>query len=127
MNIKLSYDSSKPMYEQVKDGIKAEIFCGNLRNLDALPSIRLLARDLNVSMITTKRAYEDLEREGFVTSVPGKGTFVKVSNLDNIVKQRENELLLEFADSVKKCFEADIKKEKIVEEINKIYDEKDRK
>ena len=65
-----------PIYEQITRQIKALILQGELREGDALPSMRLLARDLRISVITTKRAYEELERDGFITTVPGKGCFV---------------------------------------------------
>ena len=65
-----------PIYEQITQQIKALILQGELREGDALPSMRLLARDLRISVITTKRAYEELERDGFITTVPGKGCFV---------------------------------------------------
>ena len=65
-----------PIYEQITRQIKALILRGELREGDALPSMRLLARDLRISVITTKRAYEELERDGFITTVPGKGCFV---------------------------------------------------
>ena len=65
-----------PIYEQITRQIKAHILQGTLREGDALPSMRLLARDLRISVITTKRAYEELERDGFITTVPGKGCFV---------------------------------------------------
>ena len=65
-----------PIYEQITRQIKALILQGALREGDALPSMRLLAKELRISVITTKRAYEELERDGFITTVPGKGCFV---------------------------------------------------
>ena len=65
-----------PIYEQISRQIKALILQGELKEGDALPSMRLLAKDLRISVITTKRAYEELERDGFITTVPGKGCFV---------------------------------------------------
>ena len=65
-----------PIYEQITRQVKALILQGELREGDALPSMRLLAKDLRISVITTKRAYEELERDGFITNVPGKGCFV---------------------------------------------------
>lgn len=65
-----------PIYEQITRQVKALILQGELREGDALPSMRLLAKDLRISVITTKRAYEELERDGFITTVPGKGCFV---------------------------------------------------
>lgn len=65
-----------PIYEQIVRQIKSHILQGELKEGEALPSMRLLARDLRISVITTKRAYEELERDGFITTVPGKGCFV---------------------------------------------------
>jgi GntR family transcriptional regulator len=80
MDIILSNSSGKPIYEQITDQIKEQIMSGDLAAGDALPSMRLLAKELRISVITTKRAYEELEREGFVESVPGKGCFVAPQN-----------------------------------------------
>ena len=76
MDIKISNAGGVPIYEQIVSQVKAKIIAGELREGDALPSMRLLAKELRISVITTKRAYEDLEREGFLVSVVGKGSFV---------------------------------------------------
>lgn len=80
MNVIISNSSGKPIYEQIADQVKEQIMAGTLRVGDALPSMRLLARELRISVITTKRAYEELEREGFLENVPGKGCFVAPQN-----------------------------------------------
>ena len=80
MDIILSNSSGKPIYEQITDQIKEQIMTGTLAAGDALPSMRLLAKELRISVITTKRAYEELEREGFLDNVPGKGCFVAPQN-----------------------------------------------
>lgn len=80
MDIILSNSSGKPIYEQIADQIKEQIMTGALAAGEALPSMRLLARDLRISVITTKRAYEELERAGFLENVPGKGCFVAPQN-----------------------------------------------
>ena len=82
MDIILSNSSGKPIYEQITDQIKEQIMTGALAAGDALPSMRLLAKELRISVITTKRAYEELEREGFLTTVPGKGCFVAPRDLE---------------------------------------------
>lgn len=76
MDIILSNAGGKPIYEQITGQIKQQIISGTLRAGDALPSMRLLAKELRVSVITTKRAYEDLERDGFIVTVQGRGSFV---------------------------------------------------
>lgn len=80
MDIILSNSSGKPIYEQIAAQVKEQILSGTLETGEALPSMRLLARELRISVITTKRAYEELEREGFITTVPGKGCFVAPQN-----------------------------------------------
>lgn len=72
MDIILSNSSGKPIYEQISDQVKSQILSGTLAEGDALPSMRLLAKELHISVITTKRAYEELEREGFLQNIPGK-------------------------------------------------------
>lgn len=82
MNIIISNLNGKPIYEQIASQIKALIISGQLHEGDMLPSMRLLAKELRVSVITTKRAYEELEREGFITSQTGKGSFVAGKNAE---------------------------------------------
>lgn len=80
MEIHISNSSGIPIYEQLVTQIKNLILNGALQDGEALPSMRLLAKELRISVITTKRAYEELERDGFVTTVPGKGCFVAPQN-----------------------------------------------
>ena len=80
MEIYISNTGSLPIYAQITGQIKEKILNGELADGQALPSIRLLARELRISVITTKRAYEELEAEGFVYTVPGKGVFVSAPN-----------------------------------------------
>ena len=76
MELVISNASNLPIYEQIVEGIKRHISSGELREGDMLPSIRALAKDLRISVITTKRAYEELECEGFIYTIAGKGCFV---------------------------------------------------
>ena len=76
MTVLIDNKSSLPIYDQIYSQIKAQIISGELQEHEALPSIRNLAKDLRISVITTKRAYEELEREGFVITTPGKGCYV---------------------------------------------------
>ena len=89
MNIIISNSSGKPIYEQITAQIKAMVMNGALSPGDPLPSMRLLAKELRISVITTKRAYEELERDGFLENVPGKGCFVAAQNKELL---RENQL-----------------------------------
>lgn len=87
MDIIISNSSGVPLYEQIEEQIKNQIMAGDLIEGEALPSMRILAKELKISIITTKRAYEDLERDGFIYTITGKGSFVKGINSDIV---REN-------------------------------------
>lgn len=87
MNIFITNSSGQPIYDQIVTQIKNLIMAGELKEGDALPSMRLLAKELRISVITTKRAYEELEREGFIVSYTGKGTFVASQNMDFLREQ----------------------------------------
>lgn len=89
MNIIISNSNGKPIYEQITAQIKNAIIGGELLAGDPLPSMRALAKELRISVITTKRAYEDLEREGFIVTVVGKGSYVAEKNMEFV---RENQL-----------------------------------
>ncbi|GIQ63259.1 GntR family transcriptional regulator [Paenibacillus cisolokensis] len=80
MNILISNSSDEPIYLQIVNQIKEQIMKGELTDSEPLPSIRSLAKDLNISVITTKRAYDELEKEGFIVTVAGKGSFVASIN-----------------------------------------------
>jgi GntR family transcriptional regulator len=80
MKIIISGSSQEPLYEQIASQIKNQIIMGDLEPGDALPSIRSLARELQISVITTKRAYHELEKDGFIETVGGKGSFVSGEN-----------------------------------------------
>lgn len=88
MDIKISNAGGVPIYEQIVSQIKAKIIAGELREGDALPSMRLLAKELRISVITTKRAYEELEREGFIVSMTGKGSFVAGRDLEFVREEQ---------------------------------------
>jgi len=88
MNIIISNSSPEPLYEQIVKQIKNQILMGDLEPGDSLPSIRNLAKDLCISVITTKRAYEELEKEGFIETVAGKGSFVAGQNKEMLREKR---------------------------------------
>ncbi len=96
MNIVISNQSGVPIYEQIKEQIRMAILSGDLTENDLLPSLRQLARDLQVSLVTTTRAYSELELEGFVRTMPGKGVYVKKINdafiRDEYLKETEEAL-----------------------------------
>ena len=127
MDIIISNTSGVPIYEQIEEQIKSQIMTGALTAGEALPSMRVLAKELKISIITTKRAYEDLERDGFIESVTGKGSCVKAVNSD-IVKENMMFEIQELLD--KACDKAVIGKvtrDELKEMIDLLYDEKQTK
>lgn len=124
MDIIISNSSGVPIYEQIEEQIKSQILSGELAEGDALPSMRVLAKELKISIITTKRAYEDLERDGFIESITGKGSFVKGINSDMV---KENMLfsiqeLLEKA--VDKAILCNVSYDELSEMLALLYEEK---
>lgn len=99
MDIIISNSSNEPIYQQISSQIKSMIMNGVLKEGDALPSMRTLAAELRISVITTKRAYEELERDGYIESYTGKGSFVKGQNSELIREEnlRQTEELLKQA------------------------------
>ena len=127
MDIIISNSSGVPIYEQIEEQIKNQIMTGELSAGEILPSMRVLAKELKISIITTKRAYEDLERDGFIESVMGKGTFVKAINSDIV---RENlmfsiEELLE--EAVDKAVIGNVSVDELGEMLKFLYEEKKKK
>ena len=92
MELIIRNTTSQPIYEQIYVQIKSQIVSGILKPGEALPSIRALAKDLKISVITTKRAYDELEAQGLIYTVAGKGCFVAEENLELIREQRQKEL-----------------------------------
>lgn len=123
MNIIISNSSGKPIYEQIATQIQQMIMSGDLRAGDALPSMRLLAKELRISVITTKRAYEELARDGFITNVVGKGSFVADvgSELLRETNLREIEQKLEAA--VERAKAVKLSREEFLEMLNTLWEE----
>ena len=92
MNIIISNSSSIPIYEQIKTAIKQAIFSNELKEEDVLPSVRSMANDLKISLLTVKRAYDELEEEGYIKTVQGKGSFVAPKNLELIKEEKLREI-----------------------------------
>ncbi|MGB8454809.1 MAG: GntR family transcriptional regulator [Anaerocolumna sp.] len=95
MDIIISNSNGKPIYEQITGQIKNMIISGELKPGQSLPSMRLLAKELRISVITTKRAYEDLERDGFITTLVGKGSYVSETNTE-LVKEEQLKVVEEY-------------------------------
>ena len=125
MNIIISNSSGIPIYEQIEEQFKTQIMSGVLSAGEALPSMRMLAKELKISIITTKRTYEDLEKEGYIANVQGKGCFVNSINAD-LVKENMLFSIQELFDSaVDKALIGKISLEELTETLNIIYKEKD--
>lgn len=109
------------MYEQVKDGIKNAILNGELKAHDIMPSVRQLAADLSVSMITTKRAYADLERDGLIYTVAGKGTFVKLEDISMIQEKNISDALELFRKQAELLKKMNVPQERLCSELETIF------
>jgi GntR family transcriptional regulator len=108
MKILLSNASPDPIYEQILRQVRAQILSGDLKEGEALPSIRKLALALQISVITTKRAYDELEKEGLIDTVGGKGTFVASPNLDFLREKRVAAVETKLRDAMKEAEAAGI-------------------
>ncbi len=124
MNIQISNNTDTPIYEQLKNEIIRAIMTGEVQPGEALMSMRALAKELKISIITTKRAYQDLEQEGYVYSVVGKGTFVSEQNA-NIQRER---VLLEIEKNIegllKTAHQIDLSTEELIDMIHIIEEDK---
>lgn len=123
MEIILSNSSPKPIYEQITSQIKGMIMSGELKSGDAMPSMRGLAKSLHISVITAQHAYEDLQRDGFIETVAGKGTFVAAQNRDFI---REEQLRIaeeKLSEVARIGRENDISLERLVKTLAMFYEE----
>lgn len=125
MNIIISNASEKPLYEQIIDQIKNMIMSNSLSEGDALPSMRILAKDLRISVITTKRAYEELEREGFITTITGKGSFVAGTNKELMKEQQYRNIEENLSKAVQIANRSGISKAEVIDILNLLYEEEE--
>ena len=125
MEIVISNTSKKPIYEQITDQLKQHIISGVLQEGDALPSMRALARDLHISVITTKRAYEDLERAGFIESIVGKGSFVTQHNKELLKEKKQRQIEEHFTRAIELSKQCGISYEDLAEILKLLYTEEE--
>jgi GntR family transcriptional regulator len=125
LKIIISNSSGLPIYEQIKEQIKSAILSGDLKEGDVLPSIRILARDLKISVITTTRAYSDLEQEGFVANVQGKGCYVLPMNNELVREQLLRDIEEGFHTAIHAAKIAKLKKQELEDILNAIYQEEE--
>ena len=123
MKIVISNTSDLPLYQQIKDQIKDAILREELTQGDALPSIRSFANDLKVSVLTIRRVYEELEKEGFVTSQVGIGTFVSAGNLDLLRDSKRRLVEEKMQDMIYTAKSLSITKEELMDMMDILYEE----
>lgn len=121
MDIIISNASGKPIYEQITGQIKNMILSGELHAGDTLPSIRLLAKELRISVITTKRAYEELERDGFIETVAGKGSFVSARDPQLVQEHLLREIEAHLQAAVDMALQSAVSAEQLCEIITLLY------
>lgn len=115
MNIQINNSSDDPIYLQIKNQIKAQIISGDLKMGEQLPSIRFLAKELRVSMLTAKRAFDELELDGFINSVQGKGNFVAAQNKELIREEYLKRIESKLQEVVELSEIADVSSDELVE------------
>lgn len=123
MNINISTTSTIPLYEQIVSQIKSQIINGSIQPSEGLPSIRNLAKELKVSIITTKRAYEELEKDGFIQTIVGKGTFVSNQNTERLKEITLYNLENKLEEIIKQAKSVGITLEEGIEIFKSIYEE----
>lgn len=123
MNIIISNSSDRPIYEQITAQIKNMVMTGQLKEGDALPSMRTLAKELRISVITTKRAYEDLEKDGFITTVVGKGSFIKAADLRLVREEKLKQIEELLAKVIFLAGQSGIERAEIEEMLDVLYQE----
>ena len=123
MHIILNHSSMVPIYEQLMEQIKSDIIQSELKEGEALPSVRTLAGELRISALTVKKAYDKLEEEGFVTTVHGKGTYVSASDKQLALEARQKVIEDDFDKVIDRALSMGMKKEEISEVVKLILDE----
>lgn len=123
MNIIISNTSGEPIYEQIVKQIKKLIFIGELNEGDSLPSIRNLAQELRISVITTKRAYEELENEGYIVTMQGKGSFVASQNKELLKEKRLRLIEEKLGEAVKESRLISLSLEELIDILSILYNE----
>jgi len=117
--------SGEPIYNQIYSQIKDQIISGELKENDMLPSIRGLAKDLHISFITTKHAYEELEKEGFIYTLPGKGCYVAPKNTELLREENLKKIEKHIEDIAALAASCNLRREDIIEMITFIMEEKE--
>ncbi|MEK3765449.1 MULTISPECIES: GntR family transcriptional regulator [unclassified Solibacillus] len=125
MQILIAHNSKEPIYEQIFNQIKKSILANELPSGYALPSMRNMAKDLEVSVITTKRAYEELEKAGLIYSVVGKGSFVSEQNIEMIIERKQKVIEEQLSQAIKNSKEIGLSLDELKEIMTLLYEEMD--
>lgn len=123
MEIVIRNTGDTPIYEQIVTQIKNAIVTGELQEGEALPSMRLLAKELRISLITTKRAYEELEREGFIVTMTGRGSFVAAKNLELLREEQRKQVEKCLTEAIEHARSAGITPDELCALIHMLYEE----
>ena len=123
MNIIIRNTGEAPIYEQIVTQVKNAILSGELAQGEALPSIRLLAKELRISVITTKRAYEELEREGFIVTMSGKGSFVAPQNMELVREEQRRAVEQHLSDAVAAAKTAGFGRQELADLLALLYED----
>ncbi|WP_088188743.1 GntR family transcriptional regulator [Desulfosporosinus sp. FKA] len=123
MNIIISNSSPEPIYQQIVNQFKHLILNGELSEAEALPSIRSLAKELQISVITSKRAYEDLERDGYIETVPGKGSFVSAQNKELLREKRLRVVEEKVSEAITAARIAGLSQQELLEMFTLLYED----
>ena len=123
LNIIITNSNDTPIFMQIKDSIKESIFNDTLKEGESLPSVRTLASDLKISFLTVKRAYDELEKEGFIKTIPGKGSFISPKNLELIREEKLKEIEKKVEEIYDIAKLSNIKKEEVKELFENIFEE----
>ncbi len=123
MNVLIDNKSGIPIYDQIYSQIKCQIISGALKENEILPSIRGLAKDLRISFITTKRAYDELEKDGFIYTIPSKGCYVAPKNVELLREENLKKIEKHIDEIVKLATSCNLSKQDIIEMINFIMEE----
>ena len=123
MNIIINNSSMIPIYEQIVDQIKSRIINGGLKEQDPLPSVRAMAKELKISALTVKKAYDNLEENGFIVTIHGKGSYVAKTNRELAEEEERRRIEMEMERVISKGFQCGMTEEEIVQLVNLILED----
>ena len=123
MELFINNHTSKPIYEQISDQIKALIMSGELQSGEAIPSIRSMAKSLHISVLTVQKAYDKLQSDGFIETTAGKGCFVSAQNQDFYLEEQQKKIEEHFNEAIEIARSSGIKLDKLIGLLSLLYEE----